>query len=98
MVILTTYYLDVVIVTNKRILDVDQVALFSRDVAGLPIENLEDIKIETSGILAEIFKFGDLHIQSAAQAKEVEVRGIHHPERARDVIMNAYHNYKHEPE
>lgn len=98
MVVLTTYYLDIVMVTNKRIMDVDQVGLFARDVVGIPIEQVQDVKIETFGILAEIFKFGNLHLQTAAETKEVVVRGVRHPERTRDIIMDAYHVDKHEPQ
>lgn len=98
MSLVTTYYLDVIIVTNKRILDVDQVGLFVRDVAGLPIEKLEDIKIRTTGILAEVFRFGRLDIQTAGDQKEVSVRAIRHPERVRDLIMEAYHMDKHDPQ
>jgi membrane protein YdbS with pleckstrin-like domain len=98
MTVLTTYYLDIVMVTNKRIIDIDQIGLFARDVVSVPIEQVQDVKIETFGILAEIFKFGDLHLQTAAETKEVVVRGVRYPERTRDLIMEAYHTDKHDPQ
>lgn len=89
-VIFTNYYLDMLIVTNQRLIDIDQIALFSRDVATMPLHNLEDVKVEELGIFATLFKFGNLHIQTAAETKEVVIRGIRHPERAKDWVMNAY--------
>jgi hypothetical protein len=54
------------------------------------LHNVEDVKVEVLGILATIFKFGNLHIQTAAETKEFVVRGVRHPEYARTIIMGAY--------
>ena len=90
-VIFTTYYLDMLVVTNQRLIDVDQISLFARDIATAPLHNVEDVKIESLGIFATLFKFGNLHIQTAAESKEIIIRGIRHPERARDIVLRAYH-------
>jgi LPXTG-motif cell wall-anchored protein len=97
-IILTNYYLDIVIITNKRVIDVDQLSLFARDIASTPIENVEDVKIEVLGVLATLFKFGNLHVQTAGQMRETVISGVRHPERAKDLIMGAYHVDKHEPQ
>lgn len=89
-VLLTTYYLDIIVVTNERIIDIEQLSLFSRDIAVTSLHNVEDVKVEVLGILATIFKFGNLHIQTAAETKEFVVRGVRHPEYARTMIMGAY--------
>lgn len=88
---LTSYYLDILIITNQRLIDIDQIWLFARDVATAPLQNIEDVKVEALGIFATLFKFGTLHIQTAAETKEVVIRGIRHPERAKDAVMRAYH-------
>lgn len=89
-VVFTNYYLDMLIVTSQRLIDIDQISLFARDVATAPLHNIEDIKIESLGIFATLFKFGNLHIQTAAETKEIIIRGIRRPERAKDIIMQAY--------
>jgi membrane glycosyltransferase len=86
----TSYYLDMLVVTSQRLIDIDQKSLFSRDVATAPIHNVEDVKIESIGIFATLFGFGNLHIQTAAETKEIVIRGIRRPERAKDIIMQAY--------
>ncbi|PIR87506.1 MAG: hypothetical protein COU11_00125 [Candidatus Harrisonbacteria bacterium CG10_big_fil_rev_8_21_14_0_10_49_15] len=88
----TNYYLDVLIVTTKRMLDLDQRGLFSRDVATIPSQNIQDIKIDTQGIFATFFNFGDLHVQTAGGHKELVIRGIKDPEHVKDEIMGVYHN------
>jgi membrane protein YdbS with pleckstrin-like domain len=87
---MTNYYLDILIVTNQRLIDIDQIGLFARDVATMPIQNLEDVKVLELGFFATMFKFGSLQIQTAAETKEIVIRGLRHPERAKDIIMRAY--------
>ncbi len=90
-IMFTSYYLDMLIITNQRLIDVDQISLFARDIATAPLHNLEDVKIQSLGIFATLFKFGTLQIQTAAESKEIVIRGIRHPERAKEIIMRAYH-------
>lgn len=89
-VILANYYLDIIIVTDKRVIDIDQLGLFARDIATVPIANVEDIKIEVLGILASLFGFGNLYIQTAGGSKEIQVKGVRHPQHAKDTIMAAH--------
>jgi membrane protein YdbS with pleckstrin-like domain len=89
-IMLTNYYLDMLVVTNQRLIDIDQISLFARDIATAPLTKIEDVKIEVFGVLATMFKFGNLHIQTAAETKEIVIRGIRYPERAKDYIMQAY--------
>jgi hypothetical protein len=91
---LTGYYLDILIVTNERIIDVDQVSLFARDIASAPLEKIEDVKVQTLGIIATFFKFGSISIQTAGTAREMIIHGIRFPEYARDTIMRAYEEAK----
>ena len=93
-VAITNYYLDILFVTNKNLIDIDQLGLFSRDIATTPIENIEDIKIEIKGILGTWFQFGNLHIQTAGASKETKIIGIRNPQETKDIILDAYNNNK----
>jgi hypothetical protein len=61
------YYLDVWIITNKRIIDVEQRGFFSRVISEQKIENIQDVTSEIHGIIPTIFKFGTVHVQTAAE-------------------------------
>ncbi|MDP2629323.1 MAG: PH domain-containing protein [Candidatus Harrisonbacteria bacterium] len=95
-VALTNYYLDQIIVTNKRLVDIDQISLFSRDVATIPFDKVQDIKVQTFGILATLLKYGDLHIQSAGMSKELVIKGLKNPELVKEKILSVYHR-DHQP-
>jgi hypothetical protein len=85
----TNYYLDVFIVTNQRLIDVDQIHLFNHDTSEMPLENVEDIRVEVFGILATVLKFGNIYIQSAGENREFALRNIYNPHRVREIISAA---------
>ena len=74
------YYLDVWVVTNQRIINIEQKALFSRTVSELNIDMIQDVTSEVKGKLATILKFGDVHIQTAAEEKRFIFEQIPHPQ------------------
>lgn len=86
----TNYYLDVLVVTDKRLIDIEQVGLFSRDVAEVRLENIEDIKVRVSGIIPSLLKFGDVEIQTAGEFREFIKRNIPEPYIVRDAISKAH--------
>lgn len=92
-VIWTNHYLDVLIITDRRILDIEQVRLFERDIAELRVNNIEDMHVEVPGFLAHWLDFGNLELQTAAESKAFIVRNIEHPERVRAVISSMRENY-----
>jgi uncharacterized membrane protein YdbT with pleckstrin-like domain len=63
------YYLDVWVVTDQRIINIEQKGLFSRTISELNIEKIQDVTSEVKGKLATLLKFGDVHIQTAAEEK-----------------------------
>jgi len=87
----TNYYLDILVVTDKRIIDIDQIGLFKRDVATIPLQNVQDVKVEIKGIIQTFFRFGDLHIQTAGVHKEVLIKGLADPTQVKNAILSLYH-------
>ena len=50
------FHLDVLIVTNDRLVDVEQNGLFSRTVAEVDLYQIQDVTSEVKGVFASIFK------------------------------------------
>ena len=61
----THYYLDLWIITDRRIILIDQVAFFNRDVSMFRIERLQDIEYSINGLLPTFLNFGTLKAQTA---------------------------------
>ena len=84
----TNYYLDIWIVTDKRIINIDQIHLFKRDVSTLRIERIQDIKIEMHGLFATVLNFGNLQVQTAgAESSFYIIKGIPDPSYVRNAIL-----------
>ena len=83
----TVYYLDTWIVTNRRVIDVNQKALFVREITNLMLEKVQDVTVEVNGILPTLFGFGTLTLHTAGENTDIVIRFAAHPQYARDRIM-----------
>lgn len=84
----TNYYLDMWIVTDKRIINIDQVALFKREKSTLRIERVQDVTVKKHGILQELFNFGTISVQTAGAENQVSViKGIPNPQYVQRAIL-----------
>ena len=84
----TDYYLDVWYVTNKRIVDVEQKGVFYREVSSLHYGKIQDITVETRGIIPTFLGFGDIHVQTAGEDREIILKMAARPDDVKRIISN----------
>jgi len=73
------YYLDVWIVTNYRIIGVEQKGLFNRTVAEYKLFRIQDVMAEQKGIFSTVVDYGNIHIQTAGEQELVEFKQVANP-------------------
>lgn len=73
------YYLDVDIVTDHRIVDIDQNGLFKRQISELHLRQIQDVHAKVEGFASTFFHFGDVYIQTAGEKNYFVFRSIPHP-------------------
>jgi len=83
----TRYYLDVWVITNKRIVDIHQFGFFRRQVSIFLLAHIQDVTTDVSGVLPTLFGFGTIHVETAGQEERFLMRGLRDPEGLRDLIM-----------
>ena len=86
---LTMYSLDSWIVTDERILDISQLALFKRKVSELHLTSIEDTSVHTDGFIQSYLNFGDVEIQTAATTQRFLFDDVPKPIEIKDAIMTA---------
>jgi hypothetical protein len=86
-VVWVNYYLDVWIITDRRIINVDQIALFKRSVSELEHSKIQDITSEIHGFLPTLFSYGYIYIQTAGETQRFLFKQIPNPVRTRNIIM-----------
>jgi len=86
----TDYYYDVWIVTNWRIIDIDQKGFFRRDIATLlNFEHIEDVRTDINSVIGTLLEFGDIQVQTAAANREFIFKDAANPRAAEKIIRHA---------
>lgn len=88
------YYLDVWVVTNERIMNIEQNGLFSRVVSELPLDNIQDVTVEVKGALATFYQYGDVIIQTAAENAHFHFDNVPRPYDVAKTILQLHENTK----
>ena len=86
--VFTDYYLDAWIVTNERVIDIQQTGLFARTMAELELQRIQDVTSDVKGILPSILGYGNVHIQTAGEKERFIFEQIPKPHDTRHTLMN----------
>lgn len=82
----TNYYLDTFLITNKRIIYIEQIRMFRRNANELRLEKIQDIQVKVLGIVPSLLHMGDLHIQTAGGKDEVIFKSVPGAQEVKNVI------------
>lgn len=86
----TDHYLDIWAITNRRVIKIDQVSFFKRQVASFRLERLQDLSVEIDGILATLLNFGTIHATTAGtHHEEFTASYLPNPEHIKSIILEA---------
>ncbi len=80
--------LDLIIVTNERILSHEQIDLFHRQVCETPLEQVQDIKGTEKGLFGALFHYGVLEAQTAASDTFFRISHARNPHSAARLILD----------
>jgi hypothetical protein len=84
----TIHYLTVWVVTNKRVVNITQPAIFAQRISELTFPNIEDISSDTRGIFATMFSYGSVEIETAGEHENFIFEKIPHPKDMERLIFN----------
>ena len=85
--LIVDHYNDNYVVTNKRVVHEERVPLVRESRAEAPLRTVQNIQGSQEGLLAQIYNFGDLIIETAGERGHVVFRQIPNPAEARDDIF-----------
>lgn len=84
----TDYYLDVLVITNHRLIIANQKGLWRRSLASFRIDRLQEINVEINGFLATLLDFGTLRAETAGHgAEEFHMAYLPDPRALKSIIM-----------
>lgn len=74
-----TWFYNVYIITDERIIDIDFLSLIYRNVSAAKLDKVEDITAVTSGVAQSLFNYGTVRVQTAAEKSEFEFEDVPYP-------------------
>lgn len=91
----TNHYLDMWVVTDRRIVHVEQIRLFAREVNTVSLERVQDATVLYSGFLETVLDFGTIHIQSAgADMHEMFMHGMPQPNDIKQLMLGLVDEFR----
>lgn len=84
------YYLDVYIVTNERIVNVEQNGFFRRKISELHLHQIQDVSAKVDGMLPTLLHYGSVYIQTAGERENFTFRAIPNPYRVSKLIIDLH--------
>ncbi len=75
-----TWYFNVYIVTNERIVDIDFVNILYREVSSTRLNLIQDVTVKTGGVVRAFFDYGDVFIQTAGTEVNFDFHAVPKPQ------------------
>lgn len=83
------FFFDIWFLTNKRIVKTDIINLFHKKISTVSLKNIENIRASRKGLLAIIYKYGNIEIETAGNYENFKLSGIFNQEKFKNAIFNA---------
>lgn len=88
-VILIDFSLDFWVLTDARVIAVEQKGLFSQSVGEFELSKIQDVMVEVNGMIATMLNYGTVRVSTAGEHQDFEIRYVYNPNAMRDAILQA---------
>lgn len=82
------YYLDLWVITNSRIVNVEQAGLFGRTISELDLYKVQDVTSEVKGFWRSMFQYGFVYVQTAGETERFVFENIPNAHEVRKQILD----------
>lgn len=81
---------DLLIITNQRIVDVDQQGIFSRTVNEITYNNIQDLSWSKGSVLDYVLRIGTVRMRSDSGSMTIEAKHVAHPKALQNLINDLW--------
>lgn len=94
-VFFTNYYLNVWIITNQRVISIEQKGLFVRATRTCFLNKIQDMEVKVDGVMASLLDFGDIDLRTAGTEEiPVHLESIPSPQSIKELIFKYQREFK----
>jgi c-di-AMP phosphodiesterase-like protein len=86
--------LDMYVITNKRIIWIDQISFLNRTVSECSLADVQEVNSRTKWVLANLFDYGSVVIQTAWNASNFHMAIVPEPLKSARQILNVVEELK----
>ena len=89
------YTNDLFVLTNQRLIKIDQQGFFSRRVSETELDNVYNINYEIKGVIKSLLNFGDIKISTVGDdVSTITILNIENPHYIQEKVMDYHRKYK----
>ena len=82
------WYFNIYIITNKNLVDINYSSLLSRSVVEVKISDVESQKSNIQGVIRQVFNFGNVVVETAAENQRIDFEDVPKPDVVADRIQD----------
>ncbi|MDO8599226.1 MAG: PH domain-containing protein [bacterium] len=82
------YELDMWVVTNDRLVNIEQHGLFARTIAELDLWRVQDVTSDVRGVFPTFFDYGTVYVQTAGATERFALEQVPQPHEVRKIILD----------
>jgi hypothetical protein len=82
------FHLDLSIITNERLVDMEQKGLFSRVISEMDLYQVQDVTTEIKGVFPSVFNYGTLIVENASATVKFVLHKVKDPNKLREIILD----------
>ncbi|MEK7168607.1 MAG: PH domain-containing protein [Patescibacteria group bacterium] len=83
-----TWFFNVYIVTDERIIDIDFYNLIYKEISDANIDKIQDVTLKMGGAIRVLFNYGDVMIQTASEVPNFEFLSVPYPDKVVKVLQD----------
>ena len=83
-----TWFYNVYLVTDERIVDIDFYNLIYKEVSDANIDKIQDVTYKMGGVVRTVFNYGDILIQTASEVPNFEFLAVPRPDKVATVLQD----------
>lgn len=83
-----TWFFNVYIVTDERIVDIDFYNLIYKEVSDANIDKIQDVTYKMGGVIRTLLNYGDVMIQTASEVPNFEFLAVPKPDKIAKVLQD----------
>ena len=76
------------IITTKRLIDIDQKGIFQKIVSDIPLDKIQEIFYQIKGVVQTISRLGNLHIILSDGKSKIQIYNVSQPYKTQQLILD----------